>query len=65
MKDKRPRLNAEEAAELLGVATKTIRKMTHEGRIPVIRLSARCVRYDRAALEEWLESRTVKERSCK
>ncbi|RYD64220.1 MAG: DNA-binding protein [Verrucomicrobiaceae bacterium] len=54
------RMNAAQAAEFLGIEEKTIRKYTSERRIPFIRLSGRCVRYDRTALSEWLLARTVK-----
>lgn len=48
------------AAELLGVRPKTIRKMTSERRIPCVKLSSRCVRYDPAALAAWVETRSIK-----
>jgi excisionase family DNA binding protein len=60
-----PRMNAAEAAEFVGVAEKTIRKLTSEQRIPFIRISGRCVRYDRQALSNWLEARSVKPRGSK
>jgi excisionase family DNA binding protein len=53
-------LNAAQAAKLLGIGEKTVRKYTSERRIPFIRLSGRCVRYDAAALAGWLLARTVK-----
>ena len=59
------RMNAGEAAEFVGVAEKTIRKLTSEQRIPFIRISGRCVRYDRRALSAWLEARSVKPRGVK
>jgi excisionase family DNA binding protein len=54
------RMNASQAAEFIGIEEKTVRKYTSERRIPFIRISGRCVRYDRNALSEWLQSRTVK-----
>jgi len=59
------RMNAAEAAAFVGVAEKTIRKLTSEQRIPFIRISARCVRYDRQKLADWLASRTVQPRGLK
>ena len=50
-------MNAQQAADFVGLACKTIRKLTSERRIPYIKISARCVRYDRVQLEEWLRSR--------
>ena len=52
-------MKAEEVAEKLGLAVKTVRKMTSEGRIPFVRLSGRCVRYSRHALEAWIQQRSV------
>jgi excisionase family DNA binding protein len=54
------RMNAAQAASFLGIEEKTVRKYTSARRIPFIRISGRCVRYDRAALGDWLLSRTVK-----
>lgn len=56
-------MNAQQAADFVGLACKTIRKLTSERRIPYIKISARCVRYDRVQLEEWLRSRSVKTRT--
>lgn len=53
-------MNAAQAGSFLGIEEKTVRKYTSERRIPFIRISGRCVRYDRQALSEWLLSRTVK-----
>ncbi|MCH7227236.1 helix-turn-helix transcriptional regulator [Haloferula sp. A504] len=53
-------IDAKGAAEMLGVALKTVRKLTQARRISCVRLSRRCVRYDPAALAEWIEQRTVK-----
>lgn len=52
-------MKAAEAAEYLGIAEKTLRKMTSERRVPFIRLSARCVRYSKVALDRWIEERSI------
>jgi excisionase family DNA binding protein len=52
-------VNHEAAARFLGVAPKTIRKMTSEGRIPFVRLSAKCVRYSLPDLRDWIAARTL------
>lgn len=57
------RMPAAEAAAYLGVAEKTLRKMTSERRVPFIRISSRCVRYDKAALDRWIEERSIPARS--
>jgi predicted DNA-binding transcriptional regulator AlpA len=48
-----------EAAELIGLAPQTLRKMRMEGRGPrFVRLTANVVVYAESALREWLEQRT-------
>ncbi len=37
----------------------TIYSLVHEGRIPHIRLGPRFVRFEAAAIDEWIKSRTV------
>jgi excisionase family DNA binding protein len=39
-----------ELAALLGVTTPTVHQWAHEGRIPVIRASAKTLRFDEAAV---------------
>ncbi len=53
-------LGYEEAASLLGVKKGTMYAWVHQNRVPHIRLSQRCVRFDRAELEAWVEERRVK-----
>ena len=47
-------------ALVCGVKVKTIRKWTGQQKIPFVRLSPRCVRYDIAAVREWMATRSVK-----
>jgi excisionase family DNA binding protein len=50
-------LTAVEAAQLLNLKNVgTIYQMVSAKRIPVIKLSARCIRFRRKALLEWVES---------
>jgi len=35
--------------------------MVYEGRIPCIRLSNKCVRFDRVEIEKWLKRKTQKD----
>ena len=55
-------LNVEEAAALIGVSTGTVYHWIGEKRIPVVRLSRRCVRFRRADLEEWISQLTERPR---
>jgi excisionase family DNA binding protein len=48
------------AADFLGIKRGTLYAWVHEGRIPHVRFSERCVRFDRAELEAWVEKRRVK-----
>jgi excisionase family DNA binding protein len=52
-------MNAEEAAEFLGVAQSTLYGYVREHRIPHLRLSPRVLRFDRDELTAWLEARHV------
>jgi excisionase family DNA binding protein len=48
-----------EAANFLGIVPGTLYRMVSEHRVPVIKLSARCIRFRRAELEQWIAERTV------
>lgn len=52
-------LNVQEAADYLGLATGTVYHMISEGRLPVIRLSKRCVRFRLEDIEAWLDKRAA------
>jgi len=54
-------LLCEEVAGLLRLSPKTIYNMVYEGRIPCIRLSNKCVRFDRVEIEKWLKRKTQKD----
>ena len=58
--DTTPKLcDAEFMATRYSVEAKTIRKWASEGKIPVVRLSARCLRFDVKACDAALEKRTL------
>lgn len=48
-------LKCEEVAEMLQLSPKTIYNMVYQGRIPCIRLSNKCVRFDPVEVERWLK----------
>jgi excisionase family DNA binding protein len=52
-------LTAEEVATLTGFAEGTIRHFVSQKRIPVVRISARCVRFRRSDIETWLEEMLI------
>jgi excisionase family DNA binding protein len=54
-------LLCEEVAGLLRLSPKTVYNMVYEGRIPCIRLSNKCVRFDRVEIEKWLKSKTQRD----
>ncbi|MDP2897869.1 MAG: helix-turn-helix domain-containing protein [bacterium] len=56
-------LKCEEVAEMLQLSPKTIYNMVFQGRIPCIRLSNKCVRFDPVELERWLNRKTQKDLS--
>jgi excisionase family DNA binding protein len=47
-------LNVAEAADQLGIASKTLYKWVESGQIPYVRIG-RLIRFREADLEEWLE----------
>jgi excisionase family DNA binding protein len=53
-------LTAAETGQFLGLRLGTIRKMTSEGRLPVVRpTGTRCVRYRLSDLEALVRSRSI------
>ncbi len=52
-------LDYEQAAEFLGVRRGTLYAWVSLKRVPHIRFSARCVRFDRGELEAWVERQRV------
>lgn len=48
-----------EAAALLGVPMGTLYSWVSQNRVPHVRLANRMVRFDRVALEAWLDRRRV------
>jgi excisionase family DNA binding protein len=49
-------MTPEEVATLLNISKSTLCRITKTGRIPHVRISERCVRYDRAAIDAWRQS---------
>lgn len=56
--DKDRLLKVPEAAALLGISPLSLYRFISQGRLPVVRISARCVRFSRAQLLEWIEGLT-------
>lgn len=52
-------LNIKEAADFIGLSVPGVYGLTHKRQIPYLSLSARCIRFSRTALEQWLESKVV------
>ena len=53
-------LTIRQAAELLNLSPNSLYHFVSSRRIPVIRISARCIRFSRRALLEWIENLTQK-----
>jgi excisionase family DNA binding protein len=49
-----------EVAEYLGLSVGTIYQFLSANRLPCVRISARCVKFDPAAIEEWVSMRSEK-----
>jgi len=55
-------LTISEVAEMTGMAVGTLYHVVSQGRIPVVRLSKRCIRFRYSDLLEWIEMHTEKAR---
>ncbi len=49
-------LTVSEAADFLHIRPGSLYHLISQHRIPVIRISSRCVRFSRVVLQEWIES---------
>ena len=47
-----------EAARFLNLEIGSVYHLVSASRVPVIRISSRCIRFSRRALQEWVQSRT-------
>lgn len=54
-----PLLDAQQAADLLGVCTKTLRKIRHRG-LPYVTLPSGAIRYKPEDIEDFIEGRTCR-----
>lgn len=48
----------EDVADFLGLAVGSVYHLLSQRRIPVVRISARCVRFDPQVIEAWVVDRT-------
>lgn len=53
--DKDRLLKVPEAAALLGISPLSLYHFISQRRVPVVRISSRCVRFSRTQLLEWIE----------
>lgn len=60
MNNERILLTVAEVAQLTGFSEGTLRHWISEGRIPVIRISARCVRFRRSDVDAWIAERLIR-----
>jgi excisionase family DNA binding protein len=59
MSDEKLLLNCRELAALTGFSEGTLRHWVSEGRLPVVRFSARCVRFRLSDIQEWLAGKVI------
>jgi excisionase family DNA binding protein len=52
-------LSIQDVAELTGLSVGTLYHWVSQRRIPVVRFSARCIRFRRADIESWLEQMVI------
>lgn len=57
--EKKLLLTVREVAALTGFSQGTLRHWISAHRIPVVRISARCVRFRRSDIDSWLEQQLV------
>lgn len=53
-------IDRKEAARILGVSLTQIERFRRQGKLPFIKMAARCVRYRRSDCEKLLQSCTVR-----
>jgi excisionase family DNA binding protein len=53
--NRRPFLSREEAAELLGVSHRTLRRWELRGQLPAVRINRRVIRYRRCDIDDMAE----------
>jgi len=51
----------EEFAKFVGIAVGSAYHLVSQQRVPVVKLSARCIRFRPSEIAEWVESKTQKE----
>jgi excisionase family DNA binding protein len=54
-----PLLTIREVSQLTGLSVGTLYHMISDRRIPVVRISARCVRFRRSDIEEWIAGKVI------
>jgi excisionase family DNA binding protein len=54
--------SVKEVAEYLGLAVGTVYHLLSEKRLPCVRISGRCVRFDPRRIEEWVAERAEEPR---
>jgi excisionase family DNA binding protein len=54
-------INAEAAAKMLGVKTRTVFDWAQARRIPCVRLGPRCIRFNPEALRRWIKEKEIPE----
>jgi excisionase family DNA binding protein len=55
-------LDVKDVAEFLGLAVGTVYHLVSQRRIPVVRLSPRCLKFRRSEIEAWIESKSETEK---
>jgi excisionase family DNA binding protein len=63
--DQRLLIDVRELSKLTGLAIGTIYHLISEGRLPVIRLSARCVRFRPSDIDRWISQHVVEAKTGK
>lgn len=57
-------LTIDEVAELTGLAVGSLYHLVSQKRIPVIRISSRCIRFRISSLERWFAELTEEAETC-
>lgn len=58
--DTSPLMTPPQLAELLGVSVQQVYRMSHEGQLPKVKISRRCLRFRRSEIQQWLKQKSIK-----
>jgi excisionase family DNA binding protein len=52
-------IKIEEVAKMIGFSKQGVYALVHKKKIPVVKISRRAIRFDVAAIEDWIKAKTI------